>query len=96
MLQGWARNSGSKTALESFTELMLGRRLLVAAGRTGFARVRGCKPYARGEPLLSPPSGLPPERALVRVRMRGPIYSRRNAVKKKENDQTANISQKGA
>lgn len=36
------------TALESFTELMLGRRLLVAAGRTGFARVRGCNPAPAG------------------------------------------------
>jgi hypothetical protein len=43
-----ARVSAPKTALESFTEMMLGRRLLVAAGRTGFARVRGCKTWPAG------------------------------------------------
>jgi hypothetical protein len=34
----------SRTALESFTEMMLGRPLLVAAGQAGFARVQGCNP----------------------------------------------------
>ena len=54
----------AQTAPESFTELMLGRPLLVAAGRTGFARVRRCKLRPRGTAPVSA-FGVPRESALV-------------------------------
>ena len=68
VLQGGSSLSrAAAMPLESFTELMLGRRLLVAAGRTGFARVQGCKPWPRGTAPVST-FGVPRESALAASR----------------------------